>query len=368
MAIIWADFPSGQQGLYNTNTALMLNGIWAELVSVGLAPELVNDIDPAIGSSGRVLLTQAQGNSGADRPTGLRFAYPSPQTTMGVSFRLWQEELPSDNRLVPFVSFRNAANFTLFAIRFLSNGSIEVRRSDNELGVLLGTTTGPVVTANSYKHIEIKGFSSSSAGTIEIKVDGVSVLNLSSLNTGGGNIAQIVIGSLVSPNPPFPFLTKRSFWKDLIFWDTTTAQNNDFLGECIVRHLIPNGDVTLGSWTTSSGTTGFNLLAQSPPVDTNFIRAGIGGFTASQFNLTNLPPDIVTVKALLPITRSRKVDGGDGNLQTGLTGTLTDLGNNSSITTAFTYRWDVSELSPDTGAPWTPVQVDAVKLDIDRTV
>jgi hypothetical protein len=29
MAIIWADFPSGQHGLYGSTIAHMFNGIWA---------------------------------------------------------------------------------------------------------------------------------------------------------------------------------------------------------------------------------------------------------------------------------------------------------------------------------------------------
>ncbi len=366
MAVIWADFPSGQTGLYGTDRNFMLNGIWAGLEGADANfAQIVNDPDPSIGASGRVFRTRNFNLNLA----GARFALPAgPTQTIGTSARLWLSELPGANwngSAGPLIEFRTSGNVVIAALTVLANGAIAAATNSGGSS-LFGTTTGPAVVANAYNHIEVKLSRSSGAGTIEVRVNGVVVLNLSSLNLGTIDPAIIFYGSNTRSVSGVPDCI--SYWKDIIFWDTTTAQNNDFLGECIVRHLIPDGDVTLGGWTTSSGSTGFNLLAQSPPVDTNFISADDTPPAAASFTLTNLPPDIVTVKALLPITRSRKVDGGDGNLQTGLTGTLTDLGADKPITSAFTYRWDVSELSPDTGTPWTPVEVDAVKLDIDRTI
>jgi hypothetical protein len=189
---------------------------------------------------------------------------------------------------------------------------------------------------------------------------------LDNLDLGPTDTAQIFMGCNTQLGGPAgkPIV----FYKDMVFWDNSGSQNNDFIGSVIVKHLRPNEDVALNGWTTSSGSTGFNLINVSPPNDATFIQADDTLPGIAQFDIDNLPPDIVTVRALIPITRSRKIDGGDGNLQTGLTGTLTDLGADKPITTAFTYRWDVSELSPDTGTAWTPVEVDAVRFDIDRTL
>ena len=58
MAIIWADFPSSQLGLYGTSTANMLNGVWAEVIaslSGGSTVTLGDDPDPNIAGAGRVL-------------------------------------------------------------------------------------------------------------------------------------------------------------------------------------------------------------------------------------------------------------------------------------------------------------------------
>lgn len=75
------------------------------------------------------------------------------------------------------------------------------------------------------------------------------------------------------------------------------------------------------------------------------------------------------MSALIPVVRVRKTDGGDGNVQVGLNSNGdSDLGSDRPITTAFTYYWDVSEISPDTATAYTPVEVNAVTMTIDRTV
>lgn len=84
--------------------------------------------------------------------------------------------------------------------------------------------------------------------------------------------------------------------------------------------------------------------------------------------LSNLPPDITSVRGLMSIVRAMKSDGGDGSLQVGLISAgNVDLGTDRPITVAQTYYTDICELSPDTGNPWTPPEVDSAQLQINRT-
>jgi hypothetical protein len=366
MAVIWADFPSGETGLYGTNRDLMLNGVWSAFEGVAGHVFIANDPDPNIGSVGRVLRV---GVSGTVTSAGAaRFALPSGATqTVGVGFRMWLDRLPpaSWTSHSPLISFRTVGNNNVVNFTVLPNGAMAAAQTSAG-GTPYGQSTIPVIVANAWNHVEIKVIRSSTVGEIEVRVNGIVVpgLDLDALNLGANDPAIITFahnGGLIAN-------VATAFYKDIVFWDDTGSQNNDFIGSVIVKHLRPNADVNLNGWTTSSGSTGFNLINVSPPNDSTFIQADDTLPGIAQFDINNLPPDIVTVKALIPITRSRKIDGGDGNLQTGLTGTLTDLGTDKPITTAFTYRWDVSELSPDTGTPWTPVEVDAVRFDIDRTL
>lgn len=90
---------------------------------------------------------------------------------------------------------------------------------------------------------------------------------------------------------------------------------------------------------------------------------------ASTFNLSDLPPDVTSVRWIETITRGAKVDGGDGNVQTSVSpdGTNWADGTDRPYTVAQTFYDDVSELSPVTGLLWTPTEVNSVIIKLNRT-
>ena len=478
MALLWADNFDN----YGFDETYMLDGIYAEVRDMTLQP------DPDTLETGNALYMTF---GSFDSPT-LRFALPTALDTVGFSCRVYLVGLPTtSNQLPVVVGLRNTSNANQCGIRIETDGRISAVRGHTGNGTVLGTTAAPAVTAHAWHHVETKIFLSATVGTVEVRVNGVTVLNLTGQNTLGatGSCTQTITGC-----PTFDQVSGwPTYFKDLIWWDTTGSSNNDFLGSCHVYSLIPDGDTSL-NWSASFGATGNNLIdgtipsnvltatgrldvdgseniqidgvyyrptagsvdAGTPagtssnpwlvaqgtdtetdlvnlhaaingsgtpgttystaltahstvdavglnatqillqpvdqttstysctetmanasfasstmnvygPQDLSYISADNPAPAAAVFTVSNLPADIVSVKALLPVVRAKKIDGGDGNVQMGLTGTLTDLGANRPITTAFTYWWDVSELSPDTGAAWTPVETDAVKLQIDRT-
>jgi hypothetical protein len=138
----------------------------------------------------------------------------------------------------------------------------------------------------------------------------------------------------------------------------------------IVTDLRPDEDVTLGGWTPSTGTEAWSLLDESPPDDLTFIAADDTPPSPAEVEFTSLPPDVTSIRGLISITRSRKTDGGDGNLQTSLSpdGTNYDVGTDNPVTTIPTYRYDVSQVSPATTAAWSPSEVNSIRQRYDRTV
>jgi len=366
MAVIWADFPSGQQGLYGSDESLMLDGIWAALEEYSTGNvTLLSDPEATIGSAGRVLRT----NNNTISMSGLRFALPAGATeTVGVGFRIYMSELPYGNWgswQGPLIGFRTTGNTGIAYVTVLSNGAIAVATGRDGSG-LLGTTSTPVLTSAAWSHVEIKLLRHASAGACEIRVNGVTVLSLTGLALGASNIGQMFIG--VNYWNSDNINKGQTYYKDVVFWDTSGSYANDFLGGVAVHDVVPNADVDL-NWTPSSGSTGYNLISVGPPVDTNYIYAGDPPPDPAQFSLTNLPVDVTSVKAVLPVVRAWKNDGGDCTIQSGVSPNDTDWynGTDRPITTAPTYWWDVSHTSPATAAPWTPAEVDASDIRINRT-
>jgi len=338
----------------------MLNGIYAEVSTMTIVT------DPDGVSTGKVLRTNGPG-AGSDY---LRYVLPSAVTTFGVAFRMWMPSLPTDTSsglgaTTPMVFLRNAANTTIFTMWVTTTGGIVVSSGANTSGAVLAQSTGPALTANGWYHIELKFVVSATVGSVEVRVEGVPVVTGSSLNTGSTSIAQFCIGRYAYGDG-----SARTYFKDLVVWDSSGSSNTDFLGSVIVYELTTTADTSFPTGWTSTDANGYSVLDNNPPADgVHYISADATPPAAAVFALSNLPTDITSVRALITRVRAGKSDGGDGQLKVSLnSGASTADGSNRAITTAQTYWSDVQELDPATGTAWTPVSANAAELKLTRTL
>lgn len=357
MSAQWADIPSNDVGLYNTDAGKMLDGTWAQ-AEIGL----VNDPDPSIGSAGRVVYME--GNSGSNF-TDLRYVLSSSQNIVGMSQRVWVSSIPSSfGRSPEFASFRDAGNNTLACAIITPTGSIQIRKGLRNNNVTVAETSGPVVTANAWHHISIKMNWSTSA--VSIEREGVPVLSVTGIDIGTGPCYQVA-SRCQSDGAGFSTPLRL---KDIFYWDGAGSLNNDHPGPVTVYRRKVVSDVSSG-WTKSTGTSDYQLLDESPPDDADYISAPSTLPSPSIMGLEDLPTDVVAVRAVCLVSRQRKTDGGDCKTQMSITpdnGSNYALGSDRAITTAFTYWHDWAETSPATGLSWTPVEFNNSRLRINRTL
>lgn len=349
MTIEWMDNFS----LYGTGTgpgnaavARMGDGLYAER---GIGAALVQD--PDVNATGVVF------RYGSDPDVGFRRVFGGDRARVGIAQRIYLTNLPFTSS-AQIVSFRDNLNNTICVLDVLTTGALRFRHGPSL--ALAITTTGPVIVPNAWQHVEILVNFSATVGTVEVRVEGLTVLIADTLNVGA-NCAQVA--------NVYNVANSRVHAKDYIAYNGLGSFNTTFIGSCTVLSLVPSSDVAL-NWTPSVGSNGWSLIDEAgPPNDADFISAPFPLPAAYQAGLTNLPVDVTSVRALQTITRARKTDGGDGNLQQGLvSGASTGLGSNRAITTAFTYWFDVFETDPATAALWTPTAVDAAVLRLNRTV
>jgi len=353
MSLQWADFPSGQIGLYGTDRNFMLNGTpWIALSSA----QLVADPDSASFPNG-VVLRHDSGPSGP--PEAVRMAIPTPHQKIGVAFRFYLASLPTGTR--GFLHLLTTGNSGLYGLRVRPNGGIELVKG---ISTILETADFPVLLANSWNHLEI--LADVVTGEIEVRKNGVEIAALTHTDASpaGGTIGIV---SYPSGNPGSGSFNKM-YSKDHVVYNGAGTQFNDFQGNVSVYDQWPDGDQAF-NWATSSGATGFNLIDESPPDDADYIEADDTPPAASEFTLGDLPADVTSVRAMISIVRAFKTDGGDGNLQVGLTpdGVDYDDGLDHPLTTSPTYHYDASELSPATGVPWTPIEANSARIRVNRT-
>lgn len=357
MSTQWMDDFSSY-GTGSTSAANMLNGLYAEC-------NFVCATDPDPHGSGLPVL-QCGVSSFYDGKVQ-RKTLTSNQTTVGIATRWWLNSLPSaTNQWPKFAEFRSQENNNHIYISCDPSGYLYAARVDNGGDVTVATSSSPVVIANAWYHYEVKVVFDATNGSIEVRQEGVRKLYVTGIRTTSnvsGTTASC--GNVVIANSGGSGAGPLFYIKDYIVWDGTGAQDNDFFGSCQVYKLLPSGDVSLG-WTPSTGTTGYNLINETTPDDdTTYISAASA--LSSTFNLTDTPVDTTSVKSVMVVHRSRKLDGGDGNVKVSLVGSGTENGTDRPITTAYTYWFDVFDLAPD-GLGWTKVKADAVEVTIARTV
>lgn len=353
MAIQWMD----DFTCYGTDggaAARMLDGVYAQASGA-----LSADPDPS--SAGLPVL-----NLSADS-TRIRKVLTAAQTTVGVAARYWFTSLPGPKPVM--AEFGDVSNNTHMNVQVNASGILEVHRFDTAgADVLLGSSSTPVITANAWRHIEIKVLFDVAVGTVEIRVEGVTVLNLTGIRTTSNIAGYVASVQNITLHQASAIGLIGYYVKDLILWDGSGGVNNNFMGSCQVLKLLPTGDTSLG-WTPSSGTTGYNLINDTTPDDdANYISAPFPLPSPSQFTLSDLPVNVSTVRGVQLMHRSKKTDGGDGNIQvTAVSGANNGLGADRPITTAYTYMWDIFNLDPS-GSAWSRTLVNALQMKLNRTL
>lgn len=466
MAINWMD----NFTVYGTDggaASRMLNGVYAQAVCA-----LQADPDPT--ANGQFCL-RLNGIGG----TIVRKVLPTARTTVGVALRTWQTNLVSNTGQQSIIAqFSDVSNNIHLFVCPDPSGNLLVYRNDNGGAVQIAATATPVIIANAWQHVETKVVFDVAAGSIQIKVQGITVLNVSGIRTVS-NIGGVVASC---QNVTLRNVVSVDFYiKDFIIWDNTGAFNNDFMGSCQVLRINPDADVAL-NWTPVPGPNGFNMINGVTPADdvtyisafaplpapingvlsataggalagaTYFVRstwvnstgetlasvetslavaannvlnvaapasppfgatgwnvyvstttgtetrqnggvpiaintawvepttglvagAALPGGNTTTFpspykcSLQDLPSTVTSVRGVMPIQRSRKTDGGDGNIQQGLiSGASTGLGANQPITTAYTYWWDIFDADPNGSIAWTRIAFNALNLQLNRTL
>lgn len=365
MAIQWAD-DFTRYGTGSVSRSNMLDGLpYAVLGDDGVGTRnVVNDPDGEGGLAYRI------GQNGPLWESDFRTALPSPVSgTVGTCFRAWFSSLPalSQNRPV-FVGYQLVSGAYLVYARLEQNGSIQIFRRTSAASstmVLATDSVTPLVSPSSWNHFEF--IHNVATGEGSLYINGIERVTWTGVPIDAGNIALVNFSCRSAFNGD-----STMYVKDYVIWDGTGSVNNSVMGTVLVGRLSPNADIALGDWTPSTGVTGWDLLAKTTPDDSTYLSAADTPMPSAdmRFEMSDLPPDVTSIRGLISVTRHRKVDGGDGNLQTALSpnGTDWDSGADRPITTSFQYDFDVSELSPATSAAWTPIEVDDLELRVDRTV
>jgi hypothetical protein len=231
-------------------------------------------------------------------------------------------------------------------------------------GTLLGTGT-TALSSGVYYYLEMKATIHDSTGSVEVRVNGVTEINLTNQDTRNGataNINQIRIGLGVNQG----ISTHRI--DDFYICDTNGSANNDFLGDVRIQALFPNGNgnssVLVGS--DANSTDNYLLVDETAPNTSDYVESSTPG-DKDTYAFGNLTPTSGTVHGLQVLPFAAKTDAGVRSIASvaRLSGTEEDSAD-KALGATYTYHPDIRETKPGGGA-WSISDVNSAEFGVKVT-
>jgi hypothetical protein len=282
-------------------------------------------------------------------------ALPATETTNGLTSGI------SAADGVYLFDLRDQSNGSQLSVWIGTDGALEVRSR----GTVLGRTI-PIIGAGAYQHVELYAKASNTVGAVEIRVDEVTRLNLTGIDTiftANVEFSQDACGqNQTAVNPPM------IDFADFFCNDTTSDGSgcDTFVGDVKSGVLMVNADTAQADFAKSTGTVGYSLLNEKPPVDAGFIS--IASATGeSDFGLENGPGNLSEILTIRPFVRALKDDAGTCTIAPNMiSNSIKATVSAQPITTAAAYYDSNVPLNPDTAAPWTLTELNAALEVVER--
>lgn len=249
----------------------------------------------------------------------------------------------------------------------LSDGALAVyrRSGSGTTDVLLGQTTGNAVPLNVSFYLEAKATIDAAAGSVRVLVNGVSVLNLTGINTfnsanSGATTTRVQVGS------PFVFggSSITTVIDDLYIADNGGTVNNDFFGDCRVDMVLPSSDGTYHDFTPDSGTVHYSRVNEAVADAATNVASSVVGAKDS-FHFAALSGIVGVVRGVQIVDAALKDDAGTRSISH-----LAKQGVSEAYTSAIPLSTDrklyttIHETDPATGVGWTQAGVNSAEFGV----
>jgi hypothetical protein len=248
--------------------------------------------------------------------------------------------------------------------RFTSNGVTDLCVLQNQAGVLntnFGNATAVSFIAGNWHAVQAHLVISPTAGVLEVKVDGVVVLNLTGLNTGTTNIGVV---ALCTHN--FSLSGQTNSFDNFWVFNTSGSHSNGFpTGRISIQVGTPNADGTYTAWTPNSGSNHFSRVADATSDDDTSYVSDLTAGDRDSYTITPLTGSIAAVHGVIATAVYRKddVDSKILHLFVKSGSTITespDLG----VPLTYTSSSLVLPEDPNTSAQWLSTNVDAIEIGV----
>lgn len=294
--------------------------------------------------------------------SGLWVDLPTEPTEIYVGLACY----PTATQNLPVLFQLMASGSSLAHISVEYNGGAGLKVYRDQTTTLLGTGSINVTTGQWY-YLELYAKISDTVGAIKLRVNGTLDLDLSNIDTKTGSyttIPRFYLGGYSGSQ------SRSAYYDDIYICDASGSTNNNFLGDCIVDTIFPDGTGDSSQWSPSSGV---NYAAVDEALTTTGNTDYVSSSTNGHRDLYTFS-DIAqrassTVYGIQTNVFARLATAGETDTVAAsakLSGTTVDA-TAQSLTDTLTYKRFIRETDP-TGTAWTQTSINDTQFGIKEVV
>lgn len=242
-------------------------------------------------------------------------------------------------------------------VQFQSTGVVQAMRFNQ---VLLGQSSASQFSANTWFYAEIMYTLHDTAGAIQVRINGTTVLNLSAVDTKNAGTKATLDGFQFTNSGGGGF----NYIDDVYLCNPAGTANTTYLGDVRVAALLPNGAGATTQLTPTAGANYTNVDDQAPTT-TDLVQSTATG-QYDTYNLADYAPTNATVYGATLHAFAQKSDVGLTSLAPMVRVGATDYEGASQALSFGGYRYysQLYETNPATGAPWTVAEINTAEFGV----
>ncbi|KPK53355.1 MAG: hypothetical protein AMS22_07525 [Thiotrichales bacterium SG8_50] len=282
---------------------------------------------------------------------------------------LESEPLTTDDTLIWGAAFKRETTDQVAIVAFYDGSqrgmNLQVAASASEISVyrdatLIDTSTGAGIGTNSWDYIEFKVLCDNTAGTYEVRVNGVNVCSGTGTDTQAGSNAYHDRVRLA----PSDTSGVHPTWDDMYVCDSTGSVNNDFLGNHKVVRINPDGDDTTGFGTSTPSANHYENVDETIcDDDTSYVEESTN--TNKDIWTYGSVASLGTIAGLVVRTMAKETDATDFELITIVESNGTEYDDSGqAMSSSYTEFTRLEEQDPDTNSAWTMAAINAANFGV----
>lgn len=257
-----------------------------------------------------------------------------------------------------FIHFKDASvNQIHIQCSNYSSGTANIVALRN--GTVLGTSATKCVVTDTWQYIEVKAVIHDTTGSVTIKIDGTTVLELTGIDTDANSSGQITEFQLSG-------LASDISFDDFYLLDDTGANNNNFLGDVKVITLLPTANGSYAQMTPVTGTNYENVDDTDLDFDTYNTADAIN--ETDTFTVTS-PTALPTIYGLQIASIAQNADTGVRKIKNLIYKNTTVYLSSDELTLSYTWLnlSTIWETDPVDSMSWSKEKIDAAQFGVRLT-